>query len=464
MVGHTNYRTSINHKHPLYADAAEQKSTQAAFHSEIQHLQLFIGCNNIFPELVPKLNIDKDELTKAVHESLKSTGHTRKIPLSIAIDILGGAIEWVMRFGPSIVDATVFYAKSCKDIDMGSAWKTNIALDEHFQSTKSKFETQQFGNCESIPLYRALNITDLNAQKLPKDGISVAEVMQSFIGACVTVLGMLKPMRVGEICKLRRDCLGYEDLVGGALIEHISEKSGHSGVNDMISRPIPYIVARAILLLRRLGNELENVYEVAPSAPLLFYFPLTKGLQQPQSRVSSARIDGCLDAFSRRLALPKDEFGRSWQIRVHETRKFYLMTLVHHEGESARNTASYMAGHLGSQTIDEYLKGDIPTDEILMYKAECITDKLIRLEEHMLEPEENQGLLALHADVKRVFKVDAIRGRAEKDYYRVISQLIADKSIELKTYTITIITHDGNIVDNDFAVKYLENKDAKFTS
>lgn len=464
LVGHSHSRRNAGHKHLLHSEAMLRRSTRSAFTCELGHLTLFSKCNALFPDLVPKLNIDRNEISAAVHESLVATRHTRKIPLSIGISLLAGATEWIMRFGGAFVDAIVFYANQCRNIDEGSTWCTNEAINKRFHSTKLRFRTQGYDGYPCVPLVEALNISTLNSSPLPGMGLSFVSGMQGFIGACLIILGMLKPLRIGEICQLPRDCLEYEELVGGALINHISEKSGHAGANDTIVRPIPYIAARAIQLLQLLGTQLEQVFQTSPKKKLLFYFPKDKGLGKPGSRLHPGRIDTCLSAFCNILGLPKDEYGRSWLIRIHEARKFYLMTLIHHEGESSRSTGSYMAGHMNTKSVDEYLSGDIPTDELLNLKAECITEKLIKLEQENLPPEQNQGLVALHAEVKRRFNVDSIRGRSPKDYDQMVRQLLANKSVELQTYTITIKSTDGVIWDNEFAVKYLEHKDERFKS
>lgn len=462
LVGHSHRKRNAGHKHLLHAEAVLRRSTQSAFVGELSHLTLFSKCNALFPELIPKLNIDRNKIFAAVHESLVATRHTRKIPLSIGISLLTEATEWIMRFGGAFVDAIVFYANECKNIDEGSNWCTYEAINNRFHSTKSSFMTQGYDGYPCVPLVEALNISTLNSSRLPGMGLSFVSGMQGFIGACLIILSMLKPLRVGEVCRLPRDCLEYEDLVGGALINHVSEKSGHAGANDTIVRPIPYIAARAIQLLQLLGTQLEQVFQTSPKKKLLFYFPNEKGLSKPGARLNPGRIDACLNAFCSILGRPKDEHGRSWLIRIHEARKFYLMTLIHHEGESSRTTGSYMAGHMNTGSVDEYLSGDIPTDELLNLKAECITEKLIKLEQENLPAQENQGLVALHAEVKRRFNVDSIRGRSHKDYDGMVRQLLANKSVELQTYTITIKSSDGVILDNEFAVKYLEHKDEKF--
>ena len=464
LVGRSNDKTNIGHKNPLLSEAATRRTTQATFSDELSHLQLFAKCRERFPEEIPILQINRQELISAFFPSFDITRHTPKIPLSIGITILGGAIEWVMRFGTAFVRAIVYYAEICETTSLGSKWRDNAQIAKHFETTRLKFLTEGYEGYPTVPLAEALNITTFNTTLIENDGISFTTAMQSFIGACVTILSMLKPMRVGEICKQDRDCLEFEDIVGGAFFEHLSEKNGYAGVNDKISRPIPYIAARVIQLLQMMGTQLETVYKISPKKKLLFLFPREKNLGCPGLRLLPNRIDSCLNAFCQRLGLPKDDHGRSWQLRVHEARKFYLMTLVHHEGESGRFTASYMAGHLHLHSLDEYLSGDIPTDEILMYKAECITEKLIRLEQKSIAPDENKGLVALHAEVKRKFQVDSIRGRSISDYNNLVRQLLASKAVELRTYVIRITTKTGEIIDNEFAVKYKEQKDEKFTS
>ncbi|WP_426111980.1 hypothetical protein [Pseudomonas sp. DSP3-2-2] len=457
-----------SHKTALVADTLEHTIGVKAFTNHVIILKHFLSAHSSFPDEIPKVCIDEKDLSLGNRARLRKAGHTEKIPLTTGIRGISASIKWVMVYGDALVDSIIYYTQQSLRINMdGSPYShKHRAKHKDFLTTIDNFMSTPYEELPSFPLGAALHITTLNPQSRssdPAEGVSFIHVMQSFIGACTVMIASMKPMREGEISSLERICLDIDTVDGGAFMTHENKKSGSMGLNDDIRRPIPYVTARAIQLLQRLGTALTKIYgDDSEYASKLFYFPSAVGFTKPSGKGLDFRIDKCVKAFCDQISLPIDKFGRRWYIRKHELRKFFIITMHQHAEMSSNEALRHQAGHLAFDSLGKYLAGELPRDEICQYEAECIDEKLIKLEQGLLNRNENSGLAALYDDVSKMFGVRSVKSRNKRQYFNLLQKLLYAKDIMIITYTIHAENFDGEVWDTDIAIKYGNKSDEKF--
>ncbi|MEB0123965.1 hypothetical protein QN391_25265 [Pseudomonas sp. CCI1.2] len=400
---------------------------------------------------------------------LREAGHTPKIPLEIGINTLKNSIKWVMVYGEPIIDAIVYFVERsamivAEDTPVSHKHKDK---DKVFIKAINEFKTTPYPSLPPEALGKILNIAKFNPKTHlycnEKDGVSFFHVMQCLIGACAITIAIMKPIRDTELAGLLRSCLDPEPTDGGAFLTHENNKSGSMGLNDKIRRPIPFVSAHAIQLLQRLGTRLVKFYgDTSPHASELFYFPSTRALGKPSGNRMRHRIDKCIKAFCDQINMPIDKYGRRWYVRIHELRKFFILSMHQHEQYYTDEALRYQAGHTNRDHLDDYLSGDIPRDEICHYEAECIDEKLISLELGKILREDNAGLTALYDHIRKHFGVVSIKSRNTKQYFDLLEKMIYRKEILLSVYTIQLEDYNGNVSDNEIAIKFGQTKDEKF--
>lgn len=275
---------------------------------------------------------------------------------------------------------------------------------------------------------------------------------------------MLKPIRSSELSKLNRNCLSTNTGSGGAFMRHRVGKTGALGINDEIERPIPYLAAYAIQLLQVLGASLSRIYEdKSEYAKQLFYIP-GRGFKRLTGKYADWKLNLCIDSFCDSIKLPSDKLGRRWYVRVHEMRKFFLLIVHRHVGDSSKELLRYLAGHSNYRHIDDYVAYDVSDSEAVRYESECIDDKLIALEKGLLPKNQNQGLLALHTKVLKDFNVTSISTLNNKEFLKYLDRLAHQPDFAINTYTIRLETYDDEVFAIDFAIRLGELKDAKFNN
>ncbi|MEB0272862.1 hypothetical protein QN388_24730, partial [Pseudomonas sp. 5B4] len=297
-----------------------------------------------------------------------------------------------------------------------------------------------------------------------RHGISLKTLHQAFYGACALLIGMCKPIRDGELYKIKLNCLKSEFQGGGALLTQELEKTGMLGLKKIISRPIPYVTSRAIQLLQILGTKLRSIYndENGPIADHLFYIP-DNYVKAPKGKALSQTVNGAIDTYCHLLQLPNDQFGIPWLIRVHEMRKFFLLVMYKHHYGRLRHILSYAAGHIDPDDIDAYVTLSHDDPESLRYESECISDKLFDLELGSLPATGNGGLVELYSHVCSHFNVSTLSSLSKDKFCRFLNSIQVSGSYHSQVYAIEMESSNGKLTTLEFAIKYNEIGDDKYT-
>ncbi|MBF4432719.1 hypothetical protein EA848_24710, partial [Vibrio anguillarum] len=102
-----------------------------------------------------------------------------------------------------------------------------------------------------------------------------------------------------EIINLKRDCL-YHELGGGYYLKFYLGKSNIGEAYEEVIKPIPYITARSIALLQKLGNGIDIIMGT-DTTDTLFYGPLS-GLTNV-GKISKSLLNSKIDKFGDKLKI-----------------------------------------------------------------------------------------------------------------------------------------------------------------
>ncbi|MDD0999936.1 hypothetical protein M5G20_29290 [Pseudomonas sp. TNT2022 ID1044] len=430
-------------------------------------LQQFFDEHERLPNEIPNVKVDINELILQYAYNFKSSGHTKLIHFDIGFQCLNQAAMWVTVYGEAIVSSLDFYTPKFIDIDLRyPSSSRSRKKQELFEETKYLWTTKEMDGLPSQTLVQALNITRLQSKtkhNLPAGEASYMMAVEAFYGACAIIIGMLKPIRNAELSKLKRDCLSRDKALGGAFINHEAGKTGDLGINADIERPIPYLAAHAIQLLQVLGKSLSRFYgDVSEHSDDLFYLP-SRGFMMPRLLKNNKwKLNSCTNMFCDLIRIPLDKFGRRWYVRVHEMRKFFLLIVHRHEGDSSKELLRYTAGQSNSQHINDYTAYDISDSEAIRYESEFIDDKLIALEQGLLPEGSNQGLVAVYTKVLKHFKATSISTIKHSEFLSYLDEVIGQSDFDLIIYKVYLEEYDFKISTIDFAIKLGEKADENY--
>ena len=492
----------FSHKTLTLEDASRHKVDIKSFKEHIYAFQTFLLGNTFNPQSFPKIEIQANPLIHKFSENLAPSGHTLKIPYTIGMLYLEKAIEWIMRYGDAIVDAAIMFAEEIEHAKKsnGGPIPTNAIeknIEPYFEILISRFYTRSFDDTPAELITSALNITRFNAKTKRNTGDGqrcFTTVMQAFIGACVVVIALMKPMREQEVSKLKRNALtintysktpekdsnlqlrthslGFNEVDAqsrfsdsGAFLTHINQKSGSHGHNSLVRRPIPYVATLAIQKLQRLGDRLSAIFNDSSShGKDLFYFPNISSFSKPTGKTTSARIDRCINYFGDMISVPLDEYGRRWYPTIHELRKFFVMTVYYHEQLNVRDALQYHMAHTSKEHLDDYLAGETYDDEINKYQVQSIDERLLDYELGRIPSDGNSGISKLYNSVLKHFKVSKLGASRQTEYLPFIESLLANNDIQLTSYMIRLESYPGEVFETAIAIRYGGKSDAQFNN
>ncbi|WP_447741693.1 hypothetical protein [Pseudomonas laurentiana] len=428
-----------------------------------KELRIFASAHNHLPEEIPFLS---GETFKEKHnEDLAPDGHTQLLPMEIGLGGLNNAAEMITVYGEQIVEAVSFFAKqyteSMATLHPSTCYQrinTNITKHRHTWVADPKFGRPS--------LFERYNITSFSSSSRTlniKEGITLKTIHQAFYGACALLIGMCKPVREGELHKIQLNCLAFEFEGGGALLIQDLEKSGVMDERQVIKRPVPSLVARAIQLLQVMSSKLRAIYgdTDGPMIDRLFYIP-HRYLSASRGKVLGESLNSAIDTFCLLLDLPRDLNGEKWKIRVHEMRKFFLLVMYKHHSNDLRRILGYAAGHISEDQIDEYTTFSDDDPESVKYESECISDLLVSLEQGRVNLDGHNGLQALYSHVCNHFDVTKLQSLGHENFIRFLNLLQRDGTYKSTVYTVETKGPDGTLTTMEFAIKFEGLQDDQF--
>lgn len=198
------------------------------------------------------------------------------------------------------------------------------------------------------------------------------DALQVLVGAASLLIATMKPLRESELLMLKRDCVTFVDN-DGYWLEHVVRKSNIGDLLSHTQRPIPAIVAKAVSQFARLSEHLCRLVEEPDRQALeaLFYLPhFANNASLAPRLIDRGALRTCIDAFCDYVALPPDELGRRWYVRIHELRKSFLITFFWCFKYSSIDAARWIAGHQSHLHIYHYIRANFPGMELPQLEAE----------------------------------------------------------------------------------------------
>lgn len=407
-----------SHRSPTYQEVV---SSQIKFESMAllanNWRQLFV-LKRHFPEELPnESEITVKSFWQFARDYSTASKHTPWIPLNVALTYTNESLRWVHEYGNDIVSLYLDVVKYLQE-----TVRPNPADQVDYINWRNSVEA--YANSLSIPSsLKSLNIfgffsQDENVQASYnrfRSNPTICETLDILIGAIAILIGFLKPMRESELRNLSLDCTELISGDGYWLSQPVRKKRvGDTGDNG--SRPIPYIVAKAIEILRRLSHEIKSIERISDTFLLdkLFVIKPPKVPTQKAGVISARTLVSSLDAFCDYVNLPPDEYGRRWYLRFHETRKSFLIVFFWCFRYSSLEAARWMAMHGNVSHLYAYIQDNFPGMELPELEAQYATRQLWDFEV-MQRSGETDNVEDLYIAVCKHFNVTKLNLLNEKD-------------------------------------------------
>ncbi|WP_175526614.1 hypothetical protein [Geopseudomonas sagittaria] len=454
---------------PLKIDVINRMVSEETLSAHAGCLEKFLLGRSFLPERYASGSFDVELIHAGLKSIVRRSGHHNLLPLSTGLSVLNAVVTWVFSCGDAIVEAAVYVVGKYEKIrrsNCGAAeaevqkekavsfavenWKIKSADGSDLESLKEKFGL--------MPLNKRVKREEI--YKSP----SFYLILQALVGACALSIAIMKPSRDEEIQRLKRNCLARgSGLLEGYWLDYELGKSGESGLNRSDKKPIPFLTAKAISLLQKLGEKLSVFYgDETAHAVDLFYFPSGATLHRPSDSNLGGRINSCIDVFCDFSETPLDEYGRRWYVRFHELRKFFLIMFFWDGKYHVLDAVRWMAGHTQAEHTYAYIEANMPGEELSRIEAEYVDERLIMLERNEISRGGNEGLVALYDCVCEHFGVRSIEGVRGEEYLCFLEELRADNKYSVKPYSIFSRDGGGEVSGIEIAVKFLGAKDEKY--
>lgn len=316
--------------------------------------------------------IDEPELRSLIE--VKPPGRFKSLPQEVVLGTLKTSVEFLLSNGDKIANGY---------LDVMSHWKTSGKTFVEF--ARSPVFTQ-FVSDE----LRDLGVTHWCIRPLPdghrttmahiardkyfnsfRSNAGLYELLQVLYGASLFVLGALSARRSGELEDLPQNCL---DKSGTRLIFR-NRKSAEGDMREKEMRPIPLIAIRAIKLLQRIANGL-NELGILPKKPPLFAAPFRMTGLPPIShdRTSYERL---MDNLCDYIETPLDNQGRRYYIRQHQLRRFFAMLFFWGGAFGGLDTLRWFLGHTDIEHVWHYISESVPGAALVNIKAHFAVEEVL---------------------------------------------------------------------------------------
>lgn len=367
-------------------------------------LKTIVSLHRHLPNVCPDpLQFKPHCIQKIIVGASKVSNRTPWIPLHIAMNYTTEALRWVHVYGDDLVtlylmaygalyERGLLVSAPTPEIEeptgsdyVAAARETSLAREEHV-AVMAVPESLAALNLSGWGVYVHLNGKKgfAKLQKAP----SLNDAIMVLIGAIVVLIATVKPIRESELRSLKTDCLHFADGDGFWLSHEARKKNvGDERVVDV--RPIPVIAARAIRTLRRLTDGLKTITGVCDPWLLdsLMTLP-TFGRYEAkiEGTIGANQLGMLIDAFCDYVAMPPDDCGRRWYLRIHEMRKSFLITFFWTWRYSGLDAARWMAGHADVSHIYAYIQANFPGEELPNLEAQYAAQVLREYEDFRLVP------------------------------------------------------------------------------
>lgn len=432
----------------------------------IYKLNIFFQAHPHAETTIPQIDYNAKNLRLLATQHTTLSQHKQLIPLRFGLKILRKSTELVIVHGDALIESCLEYINILhnKKLESDPKIRQQLATLQLSRITSSHM-TLECAGLPSRSIGEALKIRlgQKDLQNLDRENLSLNQALGILISAQCNVIAMLKPLRRSELVGLRRDCATYDTFLGGAWMESHVGKTGAEGINMEFARPIPKLTLKAITQLSYFGAKLVEIFEDTSlhARDDLFYIPSPTEFTKSHKISVSQKLGWYTGLFHDYIEAPIDEQGRRFYPGPHEFRKFFILLMYWHEQNIGFSCAAWMAGHLLTDNTRAYTDASVSAEEISLWEAECIEDKIIELEEGKPDRNNLQGLVALYEAVKARFGVGRVEGLQRRAYIEFLQELRAEGTVTIKPYFV--FTPGETEPDGvDLAFKYEDKQDEQY--
>lgn len=410
LIGRETRREFPSHKTQLLSDAQSLGMDSSAKRYANVFGTLF-RLRHHLPAFIPDTTtIDFAKITRAATENSAPPGHTPWIPLKLALSYTNEALRWVHLYGDDLVDLylkTIRTLRSEGLLEGATGHKQNVHRRRNATAAAipkpTSLEPLNIDGWQSKLIFDCTAYDDLRQRPGLNDALAV------LIGAVLVLFSFLKPVRQSEIQSLRRDAVRFVKGDGYWVGQKLA-KARLAGSQLDIERPIPRVVAKALLLMDKLCTGLRKLTgeDTSDKSAKLFQLPDRDFAEVfILSEMTSMRMNGYLDRFCDYVDAPVDENGRRWYLRIHEARKSFIITFFWCFRFSSLEAARWIAGHTNAQDIYAYIQANFPGHELPALEADYSAMQLWEFERTGNKGEAD-NVKDLYKAVCRHFKVHSV--------------------------------------------------------
>lgn len=438
----------LSHKIPTIHEAVNSTASVATYRPYAELWRQLVRLHRHLPHALPPPGQIDFRPTKEYERMCTPIASTPWLPLTTALTYTREALRWVAISGEPLINFYIRALKHFKRTDLFNHPTDSVFVQKtkrdarNLWITKNKPDSLVHLNiCGWTTLFthtRADNIFD----KL-RNQPSLNDALHILVGAIVLLIGITKPLRESELRALRRNCVSFKKG-DGYWLEHQTRKRGVGNHLPDSERPIPFVTARAIKLLGKLSEAMVQLVESNDryAKDSLFFLPLFSRTGSLGARlIGSHAISECLDRFCDYIAIPPDELGRRWYVRVHELRKSFLITFFWCFKYSSLDAAAYMAGHRNPEAVYAYIRANFPGEELTHVEAEYAAQQL-RDYVDAGKRSELENVERMYDDVCTHFGVSEISLIAESELIEWLEFAFERQLYEIKPYRIESEKHE----------------------
>lgn len=327
----------------------------------------------------------------------------RSVPFHVGLLALRQSIEYSLRYGPDILDAT---ARIIIEVNNG-----NLDISGDHDLTPYLSDKLLLLGIKRWTIYTPTG-TGNNFTEQLKASEGLYEAFLVLIGAVQVMLGLLSARRFEEIRNVRYSNL---DPQSSDLIFH----NGKSGIGDKrakISRPIPPVCFKVLNLLHDFHVFLSE-HNISETDAKLLSLPDRSTLKI--KRTNSKGYYDVIDLFCDHAQIPLNEFGQRYYLREHQLRRFFAQAFFW-SSLGNLHTLRWMLGQTDPEHIYRYISDNVPGEIFIDVKAEFVTEVLLHRQHS--NPE-------LESLVEEHFNTNRLSILLEEEVRDYIQLLIKDKTI-----------------------------------
>jgi hypothetical protein len=440
---------------PLLSEAATKPTTFGPAKALAMSLAHLSNLHAFYPsQLIPPSEIDVKELKRYGRASSMDPKPTAFIPFDIASKHVAEAVHWVLHYGDALVD---YYLTIISETNRQIA---PYACRESARRAKLPAILDAFPPPVELSAissgFRILagNKCSANHHASLRQSPTMQQALEILVGAIAVLIGILKPCRISEITKARRECLTLGD--GYFLDTRLRKRTVGEYSADTGPKPIPDVVMKAVSQLQKLGNELVEIFDEQDpfQRNALFYLP---SRLTGNGKVLEARIlDRYMEMFVDYVGLPPDELGRRWYLRMHQLRRWFLLHLYWTGRSGAVDACVYMAGHTDALHILSYVSLECGGHHMESLEALYVMDQMHLSEE--ADEYDGGALSKLRSLVLQQFNVTSLDLVPARQFQLYLGELIESGQFIV---TPSAIADEDGVIHAEVGFRFEPNSETR---